>query len=146
MTLRRGTPTASNEDKINRGIRDPSKLLSVVLEFPKLEEAPPCPTWVKFEEGKKLWDELAPLFTAKKVFSTTDMQLLAHLCELHGRIVDGYIRNVPPTAAEITALRMMFSEFGMSPTSRMRLSQGLPGNSGKRFSKNGKKTISSPAN
>jgi len=135
----RGRKPQPNEVKKVKGETRPCRLPDKVLEFPLSEKIPDPPSWLKQPDAKKLWFELAgPLF-AQRVLSDVDVHALSHLCQLHGQIVDGYRRQVPPTAAELSQLRMYFSEFGATPSSRSRIGTTGNGKKENRFSSNGKR-------
>ena len=137
---KRGRPAQPNELKKAKGENRPSRLPDKVLgELSLSDKIPEPPAWLENEDAKKLWFELAgPLF-AQRVLSDVDIHALGHLCQMHGRIVDDYRRRVVPSAADLSQLRMYFSEFGATPSSRTRI--GTTGNAKKenRFNSNGKR-------
>lgn len=134
----RGRKPQPNEVKKGKGEKRPCRLPDNIVEFPLSKKIPDAPAWLKSPDGKKLWLELAAPLFAQRVLSDVDVHALGHLCQLHGQIVDGYRRQVSPTAAELSQLRMYFSEFGATPSSRTRI--GTTGNDkkGNRFGNNGK--------
>lgn len=134
----RGRKRQTNAQKIAKGETRPSQLSANVLVFPTLEKAPAPPNWLN-SEGVVLWEKIAPLLFAQRVLSEVDLEAMAHLCQLHGEIVDGYRRRVLPTAAQLSQLRMYFSEFGLTPSSRTRVGPTAPPDEKNRFSSNGKR-------
>lgn len=135
----RGRKPQPDAQKAAKGETRPSRMAGLnVIEFPAADKVPKPPTWLN-DQGKKLWNELAPLLLNQKVLATVDTHALSHLCQLHGAIVDGYERRVPPTAAELSQLRMYFSEFGLTPSSRTRVAKTGDDSKKNRFQKNGKK-------
>jgi len=133
----RGRKPKTKEQKLAIGETRPHKLPpDNILEFPVVAEVPAPPSWVN-AEGKKLWQKMAPALFRQKVLTEADTSALAHLCQLHGQIVQGYRRKIPPTAADLSQLRMYFSEFGMTPSSRTRIGITGDGKKENRFKKNG---------
>jgi len=135
----RGRKPQAKEQKAAKGETRPSRQGPTVVEFPKADGVPDPPPWIAYEAGMDLWDELAPLLFAQKVLSTVDIHALGHLCQLHGKIVDDYSRRLAPTAAELSQLRMYFSEFGLTPSSRTRVGTTGNGKKDNPFSQNGQK-------
>lgn len=135
----RGRKPKTNRQKRASGETRPSRQSAEVVEFPAVKAVPDCPLWVTYEAGQKLWNELAPLLFAQKVLTTVDIHALGHLCQMHGKILDDYSRRVTPTASEMSQLRMYFSEFGLTPSSRTRVGKGADGEKENKFARNGKK-------
>lgn len=131
---KRPTP---NQQKQARGTDKPSRIAAVV-DFPVTEQVPDCPEWVSYEKGRELWAEMAPILFSQRILTTADVHSLAHLCQLHGKMVDDYGRRLNPTAGELAQMRMYFSEFGMTPCSRARLSPGEQKKGGNKFAGNGR--------
>lgn len=133
----RGRKPQTNEQKQLKGETRPCRTSAQVVNFPAAESVPAAPSWVAYGAGLKLWDELAPLLFAQRVLSTVDVHALGHLCQLHGKIVDEYERRNTPTAAELSQLRMYFSEFGLTPSSRTRIGKTESGKPDNAFARNG---------
>lgn len=133
---RRPTPKGIKEA---RGTVQPcrEKEVTTVVEFPLCDEVPAAPAWITFDAAFEMWEELAPTLYAQRVMTTADVHSLAHLCRLHGKIVDGYNRMNDPTAAELSQLRMYFSEFGLTPSSRTRVAASGAKKDANPFDRNG---------
>lgn len=136
--MTRGRKPQTNEQKAAKGETRPSRQSDSVVEFPLVSESPKPPTWVKFRAGKELWKELVGKLMKQRVLTEVDLHALGHLCHLHGKLVDGYRRSVPATAAELSQLRMYFSEFGMTPSSRTRIGKGGSESPDNPFNRNGR--------
>jgi phage terminase small subunit len=87
-------------------------------------------------DGKALWGEIAPMLFGQKVLTKADLAAMTHLCQQHGLIVTSYKAGIPPTASDLAQLRLYFSEFGLTPSSRTRVPHGEKPQ-GNRFGKNG---------
>ncbi len=135
---RRGPKPQSQKQKRAKGERRPSQQTVTVIEFPKVSQVPEPADWLN-ADGQELWRKVGPMLFAQRLLSHADLYALGHLCQLHGKIVDGYRRQIQPTAAELSQLRMYFSEFGMTPTSRTRVG-GSGGDKKNPFERNGPKT------
>lgn len=134
----RGKKPTPREQKEQRGTVRPSREAAAVLEFPKVDECPEAPAFLN-EYGRDLWDQLAPMLYAQRILTLADLPALSHLCQLHGSIMDMYDRRVEPTAAERSQLRMYLAEFGLTPSSRQRVSPAGPGKGENPFNRNGSK-------
>jgi phage terminase small subunit len=142
----RGAKPQPDAMKIAKGETRPSRLSGDnVVEFPTADRVPDPPEWLTNSDACALWSETAGVLFAQKVLATADVHALGHLCQLHGEVVDGYRRRIQPTAATLSQLRMYFAEFGLTPSSRTRVSKTGNGEQGNPFRKNGK-TSETPAN
>ena len=90
------------------------------VSFPVAGDLSP-PPWLENAHALKEWHTLIEILSASRVLSDADMTMLGHLCRLHGKIVQGYIGETSPTAAELTQLRTFYTEFGLTPSSRTRV-------------------------
>lgn len=81
------------------------------------------PDWLNGPDAVELWDHLTGILGPARVLSEGDLTALGHLSNLHGRCVRLWRAGESPTAAELTQLRLYFSEFGMTPASRSKASQ-----------------------
>lgn len=80
------------------------------------------PDWLNGTDATELWAHLTGMLGGVKVLSEGDLTALGHLCNLHGRCVRLWRAGESPTAAELTQLRLLFSEFGLTPASRSKAS------------------------
>ena len=136
---KRGPKPKTNQQKKAQGETRPCRLADNIVEFPVVDAVPDVPEWIN-ADGQELWKEITPALFKQKVLTHADLHSLTHLCQLHGKIVDGYKRQVMPTAAEIAQLRLLFAEFGMTPSSRTRVKAGGDSGQENKFRRNGKKT------
>lgn len=94
-------------------------------EFPVVEGARP-PDWLNGPEALAEWDRLTALLESSRVLTQADLTALAHLCNLHGACVKLYRAGMEPTAAQLTQLRLMLAEFGLTPASRSKAGTAAP--------------------
>lgn len=109
------------------------------VDLPLVESAPPAPDWLPNAHAVKEWDRLATILVANKLLAEADLGTLAHLCALHGKIVQLYAAGESPGASMVGTLRTLQSDFGLSPVARGKVTPS--GDSGKanKFASNGKK-------
>lgn len=101
------------------------------------------PSWLKkctggkyaAEEFKRVAGILQPL----GVLTDADITSLAIACQMFGEYIDNVIRKVEMPASKYAQMRMFYSEFGLTPSSR----QGIKVEKNKapenRFSRNGRR-------
>jgi len=134
--MAQGRRPIGNAVKRARGETRPHKMQTAeVLDFPVVHKIPDPPEWVN-SAGCDLWNDMAPALFRQRVLTHADLYALGHLCQLHGEIVDGYQRRIQPTAAQLGQMRMYFSEFGMTPSSRTKIGKAGDGDKGNAFKKN----------
>lgn len=145
--MKPGPKPEADAKKRLKGETRPSRLAggnaaaAVVVNFPAVDRVPDPPDWMN-ADGMALWRDIAPMLYAQKVLTKADLPALGHLCQLHGLILGGpngnlgYRAGIPPAAADITQLRMLFAEFGLTPSSRTRVPHGSK-ETGNRFGNNG---------
>lgn len=138
-----GTPgprPKTKEQKLAQGEKRKCRLPDDnILEFPTTNTVPDPPKWLK-KEGKAVWNEIAPALHAQRVLTTADVYALGHLCQLHQEMVEDIKKGIKPTAADRSQLRMYFSEFGMTPSSRTRIGISGDGKKENPFKRNGVKS------
>lgn len=127
----------TDSQKRLRGETRPSKMASTVVSLPLVAKYPDPPDWVN-DIGCELWAELVPLLMSQRVLADADLHAMAHLCQLHGEIVDMCQRRIKPHSADRTQLRLFFAEFGLTSASRTRVGGAEPG-AGNKFKDNGRR-------
>jgi len=132
----RGRKPQTKKQKTAKGEKRPCRLVDNVVKLPAIETFPIPPNWLN-EHGTELWKEITPMLFNQKVLSNADLFALAHMCQLHGEIVDGYTRKVYPKPTALSELRKFYSEFGMTPSSRTRVGNTEPNGNKNKFNNNG---------
>lgn len=97
-------------------------------DFKQIEGTPAAPAWLKGEEALAEWKRLAQILTQTRTLTVADVSMLALLCAQFGDVVRKYENKGEPTAAELSQLRMYYSEFGLTPASRTRVGIAAGGN------------------
>jgi len=111
--------------KQGRGTARPCRTTGQIIEFPKTTEPPPPPSWLN-RDGKTLWLEVAARMHQQGVLTSGDLFSLGHLCQLHGEAIAHYRRKTRPTSADLAQMRLLFTEFGMTPASRTKVKAAGP--------------------
>jgi phage terminase small subunit len=91
------------------------------LKLPKLEDVPPAPDWLPNAYAVNEWNRLAPMLHRFGLLTVGSVQLLGHLCALHGAIVQKWAAGTEPTGQAITQYRALCGEFGLTPHSAMKM-------------------------
>lgn len=74
-------------------------------------------------DAVKMWEKYTRVLSASRVLSDADLEMLLHLCNLHASILKKWRAGVDPTASMLTQLRLMASEFGLTPASRSKANE-----------------------
>jgi phage terminase small subunit len=70
----------------------------------------------------QVWEELRDILESKFVLTRADRLALMTLCNYQSMVDEKWRNGEAPTAAEVTQLRMMWVEFGITPASRPKVS------------------------
>lgn len=136
-----GRKPKTNAQKRAKGETRPSRQNKIddenIIQFPQVDDVPEAPEWIYYDDGFELWNEIAPQLYKQKVLTKADVYALAHLCFLHGELVDNSRRGIGSPSASYAQLRLYFNEFGMTPASRTRVPSGEKGKG--KFGNNGKR-------
>ena len=91
-------------------------------------------------DGADLWHQLGRQLVASRVLTVADLSALEMLCYNWQRFRAKATHGLEQTPAEQTALRLLFSEFGMTPAARRRVAATAEASEGNRFAKYAKDT------
>lgn len=94
------------------------------VDYTPLFELPEAPPHL-LEDGRKLWDEFGRELAAAGVLQSLDVFPLALLAGLWDRHMSAMRGGDEITAADSTALRTLFAEFGATPSSRRRVTPNV---------------------
>jgi phage terminase small subunit len=112
----------SNRMKLLKGTARPDRVRDEV-EFPAAENPPP-PDWLIDPEAVREWDEKVGLLSSAGVLTVAALSLLGQYCNMHAAAVKQWRVGDAPTAADMTQLRLMATEFGFTPASRSKIGGG----------------------
>lgn len=134
-------PRKPTQLKSIAGTERPSRDYAPEVEIPPLDYCPPAPDWMPNAHAVKEWDRLTKILLANKLLTDADLGSLAHMCSLHGKIVQLYAAGEAPTASMVGTLRQLQNDFGLSPVARGKVSAtGNTDKPGNKFNGNGKKS------
>ena len=110
-----------NHLKVLEGTDRPDRM----FDEPELPTAEPedAPDWLSGPEAVKEWDRIVELLLPVRTLSEGDLTMLGHLCNHHASIVKKWRLGASPTGTELTQLRLMYTEFGLTPASRSKAAQ-----------------------
>lgn len=100
-------------------------------DFPLMSEVPSPPDWLIDPEAVKEWKHKAQILTEAGVLSEAALSLLGQYCNMHAKALQKWRLGAEPTAAEMTQLRLMATEFGFTPASRFKVGSGTKGEGNK---------------
>jgi phage terminase small subunit len=86
-------------------------------EFPAPASTDP-PDWLAGPEAVAEWGRIVGILDPARVLTAGDLTLLGHLCNMHDSAVRRWRSGLAPLAADLTQLRLVYAEFGLTPASR----------------------------
>lgn len=119
----------------DRKDRNPS---SPVVDLPLVEKTPDPPDWLPNAHAVKEWNRLVPILMANKLLTEAALGPLAHMCALHGKIVQLYAAGEAPTASMSGTLRNLQNDFGLTPVAQGKVKPGSDVPAGNKFAAAGK--------
>ena len=124
---KRGRKPKSAAMKALSGTERADRKLDHTVEFPapELGESEP-PNWLTNPDAVAEWDRLYPLLEASRILTAGDLTMLAHLCRLHGSIVQKARAGVDVPSSAEAQNRTNYAEFGLTPSSRTRVPAAPP--------------------
>lgn len=120
-----GAPPKPLALKVISGTAGPGAHSAVEIE--PLRQVPDAPDWLKNEHALTEWRRLAPILVANGLLTEGGLMALAHLCGLHGEIVDCYERRLKPSAYAYSTYRALLGDFGLTPAAQSRVKSGGDG-------------------
>ncbi|UXC34790.1 hypothetical protein [Cupriavidus gilardii] len=109
------------------------------VELPLVAAPPDPPDWLPNSHAVKEWNRLVPILMANKLLTEAALGPLAHLCALHGKIVQLYAAGEAPTASMSGTLRNLQNDFGLTPVAQGKVKATGDVPAGNKFATNGKR-------
>lgn len=106
----------SNHMKVLRGT-DRKDRTRDEADFPVVSGSVDPPDWLIDAEAVKEWHHKVDLLTRASVLTEAGLSLLGQYCNMHAAAVKQWRAGLAPTAADLTQLRLMATEFGFTPAS-----------------------------
>lgn len=124
--------------KVLAGTNRPDREVPDAPEFDLIEKFPGAPQHLNVD-GAEMWNNLGPQLVSARVLQVVDLYALEQLCFAWQMLRKKAKAEMEATSAEHTALKALFSEFGMTPASRQKVSGGGEKPKGNKFAGNGRK-------
>lgn len=134
--MRGRKPTAPHL-KLLAGTARPDREATDAPQFDLVDEFPDPPQHLNVD-GAEMWTRLGPQLVAARVLQVVDLYALEQLCYAWERFRKKAKAGMDVTAAEDTALKALFSEFGMTAASRRKVTSGTDKKPGNAFAALGK--------
>jgi len=110
------------------------------VELPLVANYPDPPDWLPNPHAVKEWHRLVPILMANRLLTEASLGPLAHLCGLHGKIVQLYAAGEAPTASMTGTLRNLHNDFGLTPIAQGKVRAAPNGGiTGNEFANNGRR-------
>lgn len=125
--------------KVISGTTQPCREPAAAVALPTVDSVPEPPDWLPNAHAIKEWRRLAPILVANKLLTEAGLAALAHLCALHGKIVQLYTAGEAPAASLVSQYRNLINDFGLTPVAQGRVKAAAPEPEGNAFTRNGKR-------
>lgn len=125
--------------KVISGTTQPCRAIAATVALPAVDAVPDAPDWLPNAHAIKEWRRLAPILVANKLLTEAGLAALAHLCALHGKIVQLYTAGEAPAASLVSQYRNLINDFGLTPVAQGRVKAAAPEPEGNAFTRNGKR-------
>lgn len=127
--------------KVIAGTDRPDREIQDVPKFDLIDDFPEAPLHLNID-GIQMWNNLGPQLVNTKVLQVVDLYPLEQLCVAWQMFRKKAKADMEITASEHQALKALFSEFGMTPASRSKVTTQGDKNIGNKFATNGKRRAS----
>ena len=123
--------------KVLSGTVQPCRDAGPVIDLPLVDGVPHAPDWLPNSHAMREFDRLAPILVANRLLTEAGLMALAHLCALHGKIVQLYAAGESPTGHLISQYRNLINDFGLTPVAQGKVKAGGEAPKGNKFANNG---------
>ena len=136
--MTRGRKPTAPHLKVLAGTTRPDREVQDAPEYDLIDQFPEAPQHLN-PDGAEMWRNLGPQLVKARVLQVVDLYSLEQLCFSWQRFRQKAKAGMELTAAEDTALKGLFSEFGMTPAARRKVASAGEKPAGNRFGNNGKR-------
>ena len=105
------------------------------VEMAPISDVPPPPDWLPNAHAVNEWKRLAPILVANKLLAEADLSAFAHMCAVHGKMVQLWTAGETPTGHMVSQYNALAAAFGLSPAWRGKVKIGADKDAGNKFSK-----------
>lgn len=106
-----------NRLKVLKGTDNPERMRDEP-DYPLVEGYPEPPDWLIDPEAVAEWERKVKILSDAGVLTEAALSTLGQYCNMHADAVRRWRLGDKPTAADLTQLRLMATEFGFTPASR----------------------------
>ena len=117
---RRRTP---NHLKVAKGTDTPARMRDEP-DFALVDGYPEAPDYLINPDAVEEWDHKVRILSDAGVLTEASLSTLAKYCNMHADCLKQWRAGMKPTAAELTQVRMMATEFGFTPASSSKVGGG----------------------
>ena len=134
--MSRGRKPTAPHLKVLAGTDRPDREVPDAPEYDLVEDFPEAPQHLN-PDGVEMWRNLGRQLVSARVLQVVDLYSLEQLCFAWQRFRQKAKAGMELTASEDGALKALFSEFGMTPASRRKVSSSCEKPKGNKFANNG---------
>lgn len=127
--MSRGRPRKPRNLKVLEGTLRPDRDYDEP-DYPLTDGAEP-PHWLNAGPAWDEWQRLVPILEANGVLTEADLSALAHLCNVHGKIVKIWLADDTPPSTLLQRLDAMQGKFGLNPSERSKVPTSKAGKKSK---------------
>lgn len=136
--MARGRKPTAPHLKVLAGTDRPDREVPDAPEYDLVEDFPDPPHHLD-PDGAEMWSNMGRQLVSCRVLQVVDLFALEQLCVAWQMFRKKAKAGMELSAAENTALKALFSEFGMTPASRRKVASGDAKPKGNQFSSNGRR-------
>jgi len=112
---------------------------AAAVDLPLVDGIPKPPDWLGNVHAIKEWERLAPILCANKLLTEAALSTFAHLCAMHGEVVNFRAAGMPVHASNMAQLRGLSNDFGLTPVAQGKVKPSGEKEVSNRFQKIGKR-------
>jgi phage terminase small subunit len=105
------------------------------IDLPLVDEVPSAPEWLPNAHAANEWKRLAPILVANKLLAEADLSAFAHMCAVHGKMVQLWTAGETPTGHMVSQYNSLAAAFGLSPAWRSKVKPIGNKDEGNKFAK-----------
>ena len=125
--------------KVVAGTDRPDRQYDPPVDLPLVDDVPEAPDWLPNTHAIKEWNRLASILHANGLLTEAGLAPLAHMCGLHGKIVQLYAAGEAPTGHMVAQYRNFANDFGLTPVAQGKVKGSEKEKPGNKFAGNGKR-------
>lgn len=120
-----------DEMKLLHGTWRPDRAAPDHVELPLVEGMPLPPVWLTNVHALDEWRRLVPVLVANRLLTQASLATFAHLCALHGALVQLSITGAVPQASLLAQYRALANDFALTYAGQQKLSPPAPPSAGR---------------